>query len=91
MPWKDNNAMQERIQFICDWLARIDTFSDLCARYDISRKSGYKWIDRYQKEGPDWVLGRAAWARNAVPTATWWLRDRPKRRAKEKGLRCLCS
>ncbi len=56
MPWKDTNAMQERIQFISDWLTRIDTFSDLCARYDISRKSGYKWIDRYQKEGPDWVL-----------------------------------
>ena len=52
MPWKDTNAMQERIQFISDWLTRIDTFSDLCARYDISRKSGYKWIDRYVRHGP---------------------------------------
>mgnify|MGYP000252211525 CR=1 FL=1 len=72
MPWKDTNAMQERIQFISDWLKRIDTFSDLCARYDISRKSGYKWIDRYQKEGPDWVLDRSHAARviaNKTPLA----------------------
>ena len=63
MPWKDTDAMQERIQFISDWLKRIDTFSDLCARYDISRKSGYKWIDRYLREGPDWVLDRSHAAR----------------------------
>jgi len=63
MPWKDTNAMQERIQFITDWLKRTHTVSDLCALYGISRKSGYKWIERYHHEGPDWVLDRSHAAR----------------------------
>jgi transposase-like protein len=59
MPWKDTNIMELRIQFITDWLKRTHTVSDLCALYGISRKSGHKWIDRYQHEGPDWVLDRS--------------------------------
>ena len=54
MPWKDVNAMELRVQFISDWLKKTHTVIDLCALYGISRKSGYKWIDRYLKEGPDW-------------------------------------
>ena len=51
MPWKDANIMELRIQFITDWLRKTHTVSDLCALYGISRKSGHKWIDRYQHEG----------------------------------------
>lgn len=63
MPWSETNVMEQRIQFITDWLKRTHTVTDLCALYGISRKSGYKWIERYLKEGPDWVLDRshAAW------------------------------
>ena len=63
MPWKDANIMELRIQFITDWLRKKHTVSDLCALYGISRKSGHKWIDRYQHEGPDWVLERSHAAR----------------------------
>jgi transposase InsO family protein len=59
MTWKDTNAMEQRIQFIRDWLKRTHTVSDLSALYGISRKSAYKWIERYQTEGPDWVLDRS--------------------------------
>jgi putative transposase len=59
MPWNETNAMEQRIQFIRDWLDRKHTVIDLCALYGISRKSAYKWIDRYQHEGPDWVLDRS--------------------------------
>ena len=59
MPWNETNAMEQRIQFIRDWLNRTHTVSDLCALYGISRKSACKWIDRYQHEGPDSVLGRS--------------------------------
>jgi transposase InsO family protein len=63
MPWKETNVMEQRIQFIRDWLKRTHTVSDLSALYGISRKSAHKWIDRYQKEGPDWVLDRSHEAR----------------------------
>lgn len=70
MPWKDTNAMEQRVQFIQDWLARTHGVSDLCAMYGISRKSGYKWIDRYMTCGPDWSMDRgheAASVHNKTP------------------------
>ena len=63
MPWKDTNAMQQRIQFIRDWLKRTHSVSDLCALYGISRKSAYKWIERYLHDGPDWAMDRGHEAR----------------------------
>jgi transposase InsO family protein len=40
-----------RLEFVT--LAHTGTvpFGDLCDRYDISRPTGYKWIDRFEKEG----------------------------------------
>jgi len=28
------------------------SLSELCARFHISRKTAYKWIERYEAEGP---------------------------------------
>lgn len=72
MPWNETNAMEQRIQLIRDWLKRTHTVVELSAMYGISRKSAYKWIDRYQREGPDWVLDRSHEARviaNKTPLA----------------------
>ncbi|MBA3340987.1 MAG: helix-turn-helix domain-containing protein [Gemmatimonadaceae bacterium] len=43
--------MEERLQFIRD--AQIDRFtmSELCSRYGVSRRIGYKWLARYAEEG----------------------------------------
>ena len=59
MPWSETNVMEQRIQFIQDWLKRTHGVSDLCALYGISRKSGYKWIERYMHDGPDWAMDRS--------------------------------
>ena len=59
MPWNETDAMEQRIQFIQDWLRRTHHLSDLCALYGISRKTGYKWIDRYMQDGPDWAMARS--------------------------------
>lgn len=48
MPWKEANAMELRKQFIRDWRAGRRTVMELCALYGISRKTGYKWIERYE-------------------------------------------
>jgi putative transposase len=58
MPWRETDAMEQRIQFIRDWLARTRSVSDLSALYGVSRKSAYKWIERYLKDGPDWAMER---------------------------------
>jgi transposase InsO family protein len=59
MSWKETDAMEQRVQFIRDWLKHTHSVIDLCAMYGISRKSGYKWIQRYMNEGPDWAMERS--------------------------------
>lgn len=51
MPWKEVRPMDEKILFIADHLREATRFSQLCARYGISRKTGYKWIERYRAAG----------------------------------------
>ncbi|WP_417536488.1 helix-turn-helix domain-containing protein [Methylophaga sp.] len=54
MPWRDVKPMEERILFIADYLRGAGgNFSELCRRYQISRKTGYKWLQRYQAKGLD--------------------------------------
>lgn len=52
MPWSETKPMDQRTQFIADYLRRTLDMTELCARYGISRKTGYKWIDRYLEHGP---------------------------------------
>ncbi len=52
MTWKENSAMDARMKFIADVLRKEDTLSALCQAYGISRPTGYKWIKRYQEDGP---------------------------------------
>lgn len=52
MPWNQVTPMDEKTQFIADVLRRTLSISELCERYGISRKTGYKLIRRYQAEGP---------------------------------------
>src|SRR4051812_16204687 len=51
MPWKESVPMEERLQFVHDALRDRFTMSELCARYGVSRRIGYKWLARYEAEG----------------------------------------
>lgn len=43
--------MDERLQFVRDAQRDRFTMSELCARYGVSRRIGYKWVARYEAEG----------------------------------------
>ena len=43
MPWKETHAMDQRMQFILDWKAARESKTELCRRYGIQRRIGYKW------------------------------------------------
>jgi len=51
MPWQEIGTVDLRAEFI--ELARSDavSFSELCRRYSISRKTGYKWLQRFEEFG----------------------------------------
>jgi putative transposase len=52
MPWREASPMDQRTQFIADHLRHAWSITELCELYEISRKTGYKWIDRYLRQGP---------------------------------------
>jgi transposase-like protein len=39
--------MDQRIRFIREYLEDDRFFRELCQEFDISRKTGYKWVERY--------------------------------------------
>ena len=52
MPWKTWSVIDQKLLFISDWLRDEEPRDALCARYGISRETGYQWWRRYQAEGP---------------------------------------
>lgn len=59
MPWKETCPMDERIQFMAHYLEGREAVTDLCAQAGISRKTGYKWIRRYEAEGAKGLMERS--------------------------------
>jgi len=52
MPWSEILPMDERLRFIADHQNKLFSMTELCARYGVSRKTGYKWVRRYEMDGP---------------------------------------
>jgi transposase InsO family protein len=44
--------MDQRTQLIADYLRETLSITELCDLYRVSRKTAYKWIDRYLRHGP---------------------------------------
>jgi len=59
MPWEESCAMDQRVRFINDHLTREWSMTELCERYAISRKTGYKWLDRYSEFGAAGLMERS--------------------------------
>ena len=44
--------MDLRLQFISEYLSGLFSMTELATQYGISRKTGYKWVARYETAGP---------------------------------------
>lgn len=51
MPWEARAIVSLRKDFVLKALAKEGTFAELCRRYGISRKTGYKWVKRFEATG----------------------------------------
>jgi transposase InsO family protein len=69
MPWSETSCMEQRARFVLDALQGVFTMSELCDRYGVSRKTGYKWINRYHDNGVPGCGDRTR-APRAHPNAT---------------------
>lgn len=59
MPWARTDWMSERLRFVATYLEYEVSFTDLCHDFGISRRTGYKWIRRYQADGAAALVDRS--------------------------------
>lgn len=51
MVWRETCAMEERLRFVDAVVENVESFAAVCRRFGVSRKTGYKWLGRYQEGG----------------------------------------
>lgn len=59
MPWSCPSPMDQKIRFIADYQRHVFALAELCRRCGVSRKTAYKWIERYQVDGPPGLVDRS--------------------------------
>lgn len=59
MPWTETSPMDERLRFIYDYRDGYYEMTELCERYGVSRKTGYKWLARFEEEGKRGLTDRS--------------------------------
>lgn len=51
MGWMETCAVDERMRFVLAMERQDEPMAALCRRFGVSRRIGYKWLERYRKEG----------------------------------------
>jgi transposase InsO family protein len=59
MAWKTMDVQEQRVRFVVEATQKTQTFRALCAAYEISRPTGYLWLQRYREFGVAGVAERS--------------------------------
>ena len=59
MVWKERSRMNERMLLIGEYLKGERPMTDLCLEFGVSRKTAYKWVARYNQDGPAGLADRS--------------------------------
>ena len=51
MGWKEGDRVPERREFVRLAEAEDANMAELCLRFGVSRKTGYKWLKRWESDG----------------------------------------
>jgi transposase InsO family protein len=65
MVWKVSDIMSQRREFVTLALHRDANKSELCRRFGITPKTGYKWIGRYREQGEAGLADRSRRPQNS--------------------------
>jgi len=76
MPWKEVLLMSLRLEFVQLASQSGSNISELCRRYGISMKTGYKWLNRYRREGPSGLENRSRRPRHSPRRTPTEMEDR---------------
>ena len=96
MPRLETEPVEQRERFIDDHRLGMYDMTELCARYAISRKTGYKWLARYDAGGRPALRDRSRAPHRCPHKGTvscgvaWWPsadRERVDRRAEPPSIK----
>jgi transposase InsO family protein len=59
MPWKESHVVNLRTEFVLRIVQGKVPFEELCREYGISRKTGYKWKERFVEHGLEGLQDRS--------------------------------
>jgi len=59
MAWREMSPMDQRMQFVTEYASGLFTMTELAEQYGISRKTGYKWVERHEAEGVSGLADRS--------------------------------
>jgi len=56
MVWRKTCAMEERMRFVMAVVENQESFAAVCRRFGVSRRTGYKWFERYEAAGAEGLV-----------------------------------
>jgi putative transposase len=59
MPWNRTMPEDERLQFIVETFESDSNIAELAASFGVSRKTAYKWLARFEAQGPPGLIDRS--------------------------------
>jgi transposase InsO family protein len=51
MPWTETDVVDQRTEFVLRAFGNQERFGELCQQFGVSRKTGYKWKERFVQQG----------------------------------------
>lgn len=57
--WKESDRVSERLEFVRLASVKGANLSLLCERFEVSRKTGYKWLNRWRVEGDQGLVDQS--------------------------------
>ena len=70
MRGKGSGVLEERFRFMEEWSSGDWSMAELCRYFGVTRKTGYKWLERYQEGGNGRIAG-TAYVEHAMRAALW--------------------
>ena len=75
MPWKEVTQMSQRLEFVTMAKKEASKLAEICRRFEISRKIGYKWLERYELEGIQGLQDRSRRPQTSPSRTPDWMED----------------
>jgi transposase-like protein len=56
MGWRVSSGIEEKLRFVFEYERSVESMKALCARFGVSRETGYVWLRRYRQYGLDGLM-----------------------------------